>query len=164
MFGYGVVIYFTIQSSFEKISKNSPYFPSQRGNPPSAILFILTAATAITPHTKSYEIAPWQCILLKNSTFLVFLILYVTLHNNGVKADVINFTFIDIICALQRAALNKNRNTVFIWSVEMCFIFLAQIIAIFMQPLYEAVIWCDCIINNCFLTRHKVMNNIIITS
>ena len=45
-------------SLFEKISKNSPCFPSQRGNrrPPSAILFILTAAAAITPHTKSYEI------------------------------------------------------------------------------------------------------------
>ena len=56
---HGVVIYFIMQSSFEKISKNSPSFPSQRGNPPSAIMFILTAAAAaITPYTKPYEIAP----------------------------------------------------------------------------------------------------------
>ena len=52
-----MVIYFIMQSSFEKISKNSPCFPSQRGNPLSAILFVLRAAAAITPHTKSYEIA-----------------------------------------------------------------------------------------------------------
>ena len=52
-----MVIYFIIQSSFEKISKNSPCIPSLRGNPPSAILFILTAGAVITPHTKSYEIA-----------------------------------------------------------------------------------------------------------
>ena len=56
-FGYGVVIGFTMQSPFERISKNPPIFPSQRGNPPTAILFILKAATAITSHTKSYEIA-----------------------------------------------------------------------------------------------------------
>ena len=57
IFGYGVVIYFIMQSSFEKINKTSHCFPSQRGNPPFAILSILTAASAITPHTKSYEIA-----------------------------------------------------------------------------------------------------------
>ena len=34
----------------------------------------------------------------------------------------------------------------FIWSVEICFIFLDQINVIFMCPLYEAVILCDCII------------------
>ena len=57
IFGYGVVIYFMMQSSFKKISKNSPCLPSQRGNLQSTILFILTVAAAITPHTKSYEIA-----------------------------------------------------------------------------------------------------------
>ena len=35
----------------------------------------------------------------------------------------------------------------FIWLVEMCFIFAAQINVIFMRPLYEASILCDCIIN-----------------
>ena len=49
---------------------------------------------------------------------------------------------------LHRIALNQNRNTAFIWSVEMCFIFLDQI-NIFMRPLYEAVIWGECIINRC---------------
>ena len=36
----------------------------------------------------------------------------------------------------------------FIWSVEMCFIFVGQINVIFMRPLYEANILCDCIIKN----------------
>ena len=57
MFGYREVINFIMESSFEKINKNTPCFPSQQGNPPSAILFIMTAAAAITPHTESYEIA-----------------------------------------------------------------------------------------------------------
>ena len=51
----GYLFYNTINT--RKSSKNSHCFPSQQGNPPSAILFILTAATAIAPHTKSYEIA-----------------------------------------------------------------------------------------------------------
>ena len=38
-------------------NKASSCFPSQQGNPPAAILFVLTAAAAITLHTKSYEIA-----------------------------------------------------------------------------------------------------------
>ena len=46
-----------MQSLFEKINKNSPCISSQRGNPTSAVSFILTAAAAITPHSKSYEIA-----------------------------------------------------------------------------------------------------------
>ena len=44
---------------------------------------------------------------------------------------------------------------VFIWSVEMCFIFLDQINVIFMRPLYEAIIWCDYIIN-CYIKVSKV--------
>ena len=47
---------------------------------------------------------------------------------------------------LDHIALNENRNAVFIWSAEMCFIFVAQINIIFMGPLYEAVILCDCMI------------------
>ena len=35
---------------------------------------------------------------------------------------------------------------VFIWSVEMCLIFVAQINVIFIRPLYKAVILCNCII------------------
>ena len=46
---------------------------------------------------------------------------------------------------LDHVAFIENRNAVFIWSVEMCFIFVAQINVIFMRPLYEAL--CDCIIN-----------------
>ena len=36
----------------------------------------------------------------------------------------------------------------FIWSVEMCFIFVAQLDVIFMRLLYEANIMCDCIIKH----------------
>ena len=56
IFGYGMVIYFIMQSSFEKISKTHPVFLLKEKNPISALLFIFTAAAAITPHTKSYEI------------------------------------------------------------------------------------------------------------
>ena len=52
-----------------------------------------------------------------------------------------------VVGALYHVALHQNRNAVFIWSVEMCFIFVEQIIVIFMRPLYEAVILSDCIIN-----------------
>ena len=33
-----------------------------------------------------------------------------------------NVTFIDVIGALYRIALNQHRNKVFIWSVDICFI------------------------------------------
>ena len=48
---------------------------------------------------------------------------------------------------LDHIALYENRNVVFIWSVEMCFIFVAQINVIFMWSLYEAVILCGCSYN-----------------
>ena len=45
--------------------------------------------------------------------------------------------------------LDENRNAVFIWSVQVCFMFVVQINVIFMQPPYEAVILCECILK-CF--------------
>ena len=54
-----------------------------------------------------------------------------------------NVTFIDVT----GVSLNQNRDAVFIWSVDMCFIFIKQINLIFMQPIYKAVILCDCIIS-----------------
>ena len=59
--------------------------------------------------------------------------------------------FIDVVGALDHIALDENRNAVFIWSIEMCFMFVAQINVIFMRPLYEAVILRDCIINKYIL-------------
>ena len=53
IFGHAVAIYYLLA----KISKNAPCFPSQLGNRPCTIVFILTAAAVITPHIKSYEIA-----------------------------------------------------------------------------------------------------------
>ena len=53
------------------------------------------------------------------------------------SVDVINRYFIDDFCALHRVALTQNRNTVFIWSVEMCFIFLDQI-NIYATPLLSS--------------------------
>ena len=43
------------------------------------------------------------------------------------STDVINVIFVDVICSLHRVALNQNRSSVFIWSIEMCFIFFDQI-------------------------------------
>ena len=61
--------------------------------------------------------------------------------------DVTYRSFIDVVGALDHVALDENRNVLFIWSVEMCFMFVAQINVIFMRSFYEAVILCDCIIN-----------------
>ena len=43
---------------------------------------------------------------------------------------------VDTSCAFYptHVALNENRNAVFIWSIEMCFIFVAQINVLFMRP------------------------------
>ena len=43
--------------SFEKVAKNSPCFPSQQENLPSAILFILSTAAAIIMQRRSMEIS-----------------------------------------------------------------------------------------------------------
>ena len=53
--------------------------------------------------------------------------------------------FFEIVGVLDHVAFIENRNVVFIWSVEMCFIFVVQTNVIFMGPLYQAL--CDCIIN-----------------
>ena len=63
---------------------------------------------------------------------------------NMAPDDVTKRSFIDVIGALDHVAVDENRNAVFIWSVDMCFMFAAQINVIFMRPLYEAVILCDC--------------------
>ena len=55
--------------------------------------------------------------------------------------------FVNVVGALDHVALNENRNAVCIWSHAMCFIFVTPINVIFMRPLYEADIQCDCIIN-----------------
>ena len=49
--------------------------------------------------------------------------------------DVTYRSFIDVVGALDHVALNENRNAVFFWSIEMCFIFVAQIKVIFMRLL-----------------------------
>ena len=58
-----------------------------------------------------------------------------------------NVTLTDVIGVLYHVALNQNRNAVFIWSVDLWFIFIEQINIIFMRPVYDAVILCHCIIN-----------------
>ena len=60
--------------------------------------------------------------------------------------DVTQRSFIGVHGTLNHVALNEKRNAVFIWSVEMCFILVAQINVIFMWPLYEAAILFNCII------------------
>ena len=58
----------------------------------------------------------YQC----NNPIKSTLFLYVTFHNNGVNWRHKKVTFVDVICALHRVALNQNRNTVFIlvsWDV-----------------------------------------------
>ena len=42
--------------------------------------------------------------------------------------------FIDVVGALYHVALHQNRNAVFIWSVEMWFIFVKKLNVVIMQP------------------------------
>ena len=52
-----------------------------------------------------------------------------------------------LLTSLDHVAFNENRNAVFIWSVEMFFIFCrTNTCHIYATP-YEANILCDCIIN-----------------
>ena len=51
-----VIICFIMQLLLKKISKNQTSFTPKRGDPPSAILFILTTATGITLLTESSNI------------------------------------------------------------------------------------------------------------
>ena len=84
IFGHGVVIYFIMQSLFEKISKDSPCFHSKRGNPTSAILFILTVAAAIIPHTKSDGIAAMAMHpVLKPNFFRISICLRIAQNNRA---------------------------------------------------------------------------------
>ena len=71
---------------------------------------------------------------------------YVLVRIKMASYDVTKSSFIDVVGALYHVALHQNRNAVFIWSVEMCFIFVEQINVIFMRLLYDAVILCDCIV------------------
>ena len=57
----------------------------------------------------------------------------------------------------------KIKMQVFIWSAAMCFIFVAPINTIFMRPLYEADIQCDCIINSVIHVR-KYRNQICVST
>ena len=78
VFGYGVVIYYIMQSSFEKISKTSPCFPSKRGNLQSAILFMLSTASTIITQKETYEISAMS---IHSVVKLNFSRLSVYLHN-----------------------------------------------------------------------------------
>ena len=69
--------------------------------------------------------------------------------------DVTKRSYIDLVGALHHVALDGNRNAVFIWSIEMCFMFVAKINVIFIRPLYEAVILYDCIIKE--ILMHLLM-------
>ena len=125
IFGLGVVIYFIMQITQES-SKNRPRFPSRRGNPLSA-----STAAAMALHTKPFEIfvIAFCCKIKLYSSFCLFS-KTMTSHN---------ITFIDFIGALFCDAFNQNRNTVVIWSVEMCFIFLEQINVMLCYPFMKHI-------------------------
>ena len=81
----------------KKSSKKTTSFTPKRGDPHSAILFILSTCTGITPLTYSLNIATRTMHFIVKSSFLVCLFVNVTLHNN--KTDVIHVLVIDIIFA-----------------------------------------------------------------
>ena len=67
----------------EEILQKPTSFTPKRGAPLSAILFILSTGTGITPLTKSSNIAATTMYFVVKSSFLVFLLFNVTLHYNG---------------------------------------------------------------------------------
>ena len=83
IFGQGVVIYFIMQLLLKKSSKKRTSFTPKGGNQLSAILFILSTATGITPLTESSNITAKAKHFLVKSSFLVCLLVNVTYHNNG---------------------------------------------------------------------------------
>ena len=86
IFGQGVVIYFIMQLLLKKSSKKPTSFTPKRGDPHSAVLFILstgTQSTGITALTESLNFAATTMHFAVKSSFLVCLFVNVTLHNNG---------------------------------------------------------------------------------
>ena len=60
----------------------------------------------------------------------------------------------DTLSVLYHIAPDKPGNTVFMWSVDMSFIFLEQTNVTFMGPLYEAVIMHLCFVKGDVTTRY----------
>ena len=83
IFGQGVVIYFIMQLLLKKTSKTPTSFTPKQEDPLSAILFILSVGTGITPLTESSNIAATTMNFVAKSSVLVCLLVNVTLHNNG---------------------------------------------------------------------------------
>ena len=67
----------------EEIQQNPTSFTPKRGDPLSAILFILSTDTGITPLTESSNNGATTMHFVVKSSFLVCLFVNVTLHNNG---------------------------------------------------------------------------------
>ena len=84
IFGQGVVIYFIMYATIvEEIQQNSTSFTPKRGDPLSAILFILSTDTGITPLTESSNNGATTMHFVVKTSFLVCLFVNVTLHSNG---------------------------------------------------------------------------------
>ena len=80
--GQGVVIYFIMQLVLKKFSKKPTSVTPKRGDPHSAILFILSTDTGIAPLTESSNIAARTMHFVVKSYLLVCLFDNVTLPNN----------------------------------------------------------------------------------
>ena len=79
----------------EEIQQKPTSFTPKRGDPHSAILFILSAGTGITPLTDSSNIAATTMHFVVELSFLVCLFVNVTLHNMA-NTDVIHVLVIDV--------------------------------------------------------------------
>ena len=100
-------------------------FSSTREVLQSAILFILSTAA-----NKSYGISfLWICFVIKLDLNRLSVCL------RDVLSRWRQMTSRNVLLLTSLVRLHQNRNAVFIWSVEMCFIFVEQINVIFMRPL-----------------------------
>ena len=128
IFGHWERIYFIKQSVLKKRSKNLPCFPSTWESLQSAILFILSILQWFLPKQILSNLLFVDTLCCKTKLELSFCLF---------MWRCIKMASDDIV-----GVLHQNWNVVF-----MCFVFVEQINVIFMRPLYEAVILCDCIIN-----------------
>ena len=112
----------------EENNQKPTSFTLKRGAPPTAILFILTTGTGITPQTES-SISPFRCKI----TFFASVCSLTQRSITMADIDVTNVVVFGVIRALIRVALNQNRNAVFIRSTAFCFILT---VAIYSSILY----------------------------
>ena len=122
IFGHWVLIYFIMQSLFENRRKTYPVFLlSERVCSLPFCLFCQQPQRFLRKQIlwNLLLVDTFSCKTELTSSFYLFMWRCLTMTAD----DVTYRSFINIVGALDHVALNENWNAVFIWSVEICFIY-----------------------------------------